>query len=186
MIYSKSETFKRPCICNNTPELQRIGVKWVCGLREHANFALSSNFMPELDFNAVVEMIRKEDARYDRQAYHFVREGLDHTVSEHKKKHGDRPRKSRHVSGPELLQGLRAHALDQYGPLAKTVLNAWGIQRCSDFGEIVFNLIEYGVFSKTDSDKREDFADIYDFDEAFVKPFLPRTAQGTPQSAGSS
>jgi uncharacterized repeat protein (TIGR04138 family) len=72
-----------------------------------------------------------------------------------------------------LLQGIRAYALDQFGPLTKTVLNTWGITRCSDFGDIVFNLIEYNVFSKTDSDRREDFADIYDFDEAFVKPFAP-------------
>ena len=63
--------------------------------------------------------------------------------------------------------------LDQFGPLAKTVLESWGVHRCRDFGEIVFNLIEYRVFSKTDSDRREDFADVYDFDEAFVKPFRP-------------
>jgi uncharacterized repeat protein (TIGR04138 family) len=63
--------------------------------------------------------------------------------------------------------------LEQYGPLAKTVLNTWGVKRCSDFGDIVFNLIEYNVFSKTENDRREDFADIYDFEDAFVKPFLP-------------
>jgi uncharacterized repeat protein (TIGR04138 family) len=72
-----------------------------------------------------------------------------------------------------LLEGLRAHALDQFGPLAKTVLESWGVRRCTDFGDIVFNLIEYNIFSKTDNDRREDFADIYDFDEAFVKPFQP-------------
>ncbi len=77
------------------------------------------------------------------------------------------------MSGAELLQGIRTHALDQYGPLAKTVLNGWGISRCSDFGDIVFNLIEYNVFSKTENDRREDFADVYDFEEAFVKPFVP-------------
>ncbi len=132
--------------------------------------------MPEPDFNSVVELIRKEDARYDRLAYAFVRDGLGHTVAELKRKSADRARKSMHVTGPELLQGLRAHALDQFGPLAKTVLNAWGVHRCADFGEIVFNLIEHEYFRKTDTDKREDFAEIYDFDTAFVKPFLPRVA----------
>jgi uncharacterized repeat protein (TIGR04138 family) len=78
-----------------------------------------------------------------------------------------------HVSGRELLEGLRAHALDQFGPLAKTVLESWGVHRCTDFGDIVFTLIEYNIFSKTENDRREDFADIYDFDEAFVKPFQP-------------
>jgi uncharacterized repeat protein (TIGR04138 family) len=130
--------------------------------------------MSNLDYNAVVELIRKEDPRYDRKAYDFVREGLDATVKAIRKKEREQSRKPRHVAGPELLEGLRVYALDQYGPLAKTVLNAWGVQRCGDFGEIVFNLIDYDVFSKTDTDRREDFADIYDFDEAFVKPFQPQ------------
>ena len=76
------------------------------------------------------------------------------------------------------------YSLDQFGPLAKTVLNAWGLRRCSDFGEVVFNLIDYNVFSKTENDRREDFADTYDFDDAFVKPFEPaRKPRGT--SAGA-
>jgi uncharacterized repeat protein (TIGR04138 family) len=72
--------------------------------------------------------------------------------------------------------------LEQYGPLAITVLNTWGVRRCSDFGDIVFNLIEYNVFSKTENDRREDFADIYDFEEAFVQPFRParRTRSALP------
>ena len=73
-----------------------------------------------------------------------------------------------------LLTGVRDFALEQYGPLAKTVFNSWGITRCTDFGDLVFNLIDYNVFSKTDSDRREDFGEIYDFDEAFVKPFSPQ------------
>jgi uncharacterized repeat protein (TIGR04138 family) len=98
---------------------------------------------------------------------------LDHTVKELRKKDSARAEKSRHVTGPELLEGLRAYALDQFGPLAKMVLNAWGVRRCRDFGDIVFNLIEYNVFSKTENDRREDFSDIFDFDDAFVKPFQP-------------
>jgi uncharacterized repeat protein (TIGR04138 family) len=128
------------------------------------------------DFSESVTLICKEDPRFDRKAYDFVRLGLDHTVKELKKKDAARAEKSRHVSGPELLQGLRAYALDQYGPLAKTVLDSWGVRRCRDFGDIVFNLIEYNVFSKTDSDRREDFSDIYSFDEAFVLPFRPARA----------
>lgn len=89
------------------------------------------------------------------------------------------------MSGPELLDGLRVYALDQFGPLTKTVLNAWGVTRCADFGEIVFNLIEYSVFSKTESDRREDFADIFDFDTAFVKPFLPERRARATGSAGT-
>jgi uncharacterized repeat protein (TIGR04138 family) len=129
--------------------------------------------MQDPDFAEIVSLICKEDPRYDRKAYEFIRLGLDHTVKELKKKEGARAARSRHVSGPELLEGLRVYALEQFGPLAKMVLNSWGVKRCSDFGEIVFNLIEYNVFSKTENDRREDFADVYSFEDAFVKPFLP-------------
>ena len=129
--------------------------------------------MQNPDFSEIVALINKEDPRFDRRAYDFVRLGLDHTVKELRRKEGVKAERSRHVSGPELLEGLRIYALDQYGPLTKTVLNAWGIKRCQDFGDIVFNLIEYNVFSKTDTDRREDFADIFEFEAAFVKPFQP-------------
>lgn len=136
--------------------------------------------MQNPDFAEIVTLICKEDPRFDRRAYDFVRLGLDHTVKELRKKDSARAERSRHVSGPELLDGLRAYALDQFGPLAKTVLNTWGVRRCRDFGDIVFNLIEYNVFSKTENDRREDFDDIFDFDEAFVKPFQPaRRRRGT-------
>jgi len=106
-----------------------------------------------------------------------VRQGLDHTVKNLKKADPARTQQSQHVSGPELLEGLRVYALDQFGPLAKTVLESWGVQRCADFGEIVFNLIEYRVFSKTENDRREDFTEVFDFDDAFVKPFQPANKQ---------
>ena len=104
-----------------------------------------------------------------------MRLGLDQTVKDIRKKDPSRSEKGgRHVSGGELLEGLRAYALDQFGPLSMTVLNAWGITRCRDFGDIVFNLIEYNVFSKTSNDKPEDFDEGFGFQEAFVKPFLPK------------
>lgn len=129
--------------------------------------------MPELDFNAIVSLILKEDARFDRLAYGFVRDGLEHAVKELKKRDADRARVSKHVSGRELSEGLRAYALEQFGPMAFTVLNIWGLRSTADFGEIVYNLIEYNVFSKTESDRREDFHNVFDFETAFVRPFLP-------------
>lgn len=135
------------------------------------------------DFAEIVSLICKEDTRFDRKAYDFIRLGLDHTVKELKSKESSRASRSRHVSGPELLEGLRVYALEQFGPLTKTVLESWGIHRCSDFGDIVFNLIEYNVFSKTDNDRREDFSDLYTFEEAFVKPFLPANSRRGPSSA---
>jgi uncharacterized repeat protein (TIGR04138 family) len=144
--------------------------------------------MQDLDFTEIVDLICKEDPRYDKHAYAFVRLGLDHTVKNLKKSDPARAQQSQHVSGRELLEGMRVYALDQFGPLTKTVLESWGVHRCADFGEIVFNLIEYRIFSKTDSDRREDFADIYDFDEAFVKPFRPadKNRSGPPTKAVES
>lgn len=141
--------------------------------------------MQNPDFSEIVSLICKEDRRFDRKAYDFVRLGLDHTVKELRKKDAARAEKSRHVSGPELLEGLRAYALEQFGPLAKTVLNTWGVRRCQDFGDIVFNLIEYNVFSKTENDRREDFSDIFDFDDAFVRPFQPTRRPRGASAAGA-
>jgi uncharacterized repeat protein (TIGR04138 family) len=139
--------------------------------RPAANFPRTN--MQDADFPRIVAMICKEDTRFDRKAYDFVRLGLDHTVKEIRKKDASRTGKSRHVSGTELLDGLRVYALEQFGPMTKTVLNSWGVRQCQDFGDIVFNLIEYNAFSKTENDRREDFANLYDFDDVFVKPFLP-------------
>jgi len=138
--------------------------------------------MQDLDFNEIIGLICKEDTRYDRKAYSFLREGLDYAVKELKKKDTERAKSSLHITGAELLMGIRAYALDQFGPLAMTVLTSWGVHKCGDFGDMVFNLIEYNVFSKTDQDKREDFAEIYTFEDAFVKPFLPQT----PRKVGLS
>ncbi len=132
--------------------------------------------MQKLSFQETLDQIVAEDRRYDREAYVFVREALDHTIKTLKK---DRNRnEARHVSGQELLEGIREHALKEYGPMAITVLASWGVCNCANFGDIVFNLVEKGVLGKTDQDRREDFQSGYDFQEAFVAPFRPsRSAQ---------
>ncbi len=130
--------------------------------------------MQDLDFNEVVSLICKEDPRFDKSAYGFVRQGLDFTVKELKKTDAARAGKSLHVTGEELLMGLRAFALDQFGPMTRTVLDEWGVTSCSDFGDIVFNLIEYNVFSRNANDQREDFAEFYTFEDAFEAPFRPK------------
>ena len=79
----------------------------------------------------------------------------------------------RHISGQDLLGGMRAYALEQYGPMALPVLHEWGIERCEDFGEIVFNMVENELLAKTEEDSRDDFSGGYTFDEAFRQPFLP-------------
>ena len=110
--------------------------------------------------------ILEKDARYMPSAYLFVRDGLDHTVRKL-----DTPR---HVSGQELLEGMREYALQEFGPVARRVLSEWGINECVDFGHIVFNLVGEGLLGKTDEDSIRDFMDGYDFHEAFILPFQPR------------
>jgi uncharacterized repeat protein (TIGR04138 family) len=141
--------------------------------------------MQDSEFADRVDLIRKDDPRFQRKAYEFVRVGLDHTVKELRKRDVTRGDRSPHVSPRELLEGLRGYALDQFGPMAKTVLNSWGVESCPDFGAIVFNLIEYKVFRKTDTDRLEDFDALYDFETAFVKPFLPAVPPpgGSPTAA---
>lgn len=113
----------------------------------------------------ILQRILKTDPRYTEEAYAFLRAGLEFTVRKL-----DKPR---HVSGQELLEGLRVFAIVQFGPMAKTVLNGWGITSTEDFGEMVFNLVDAGLLGKTDEDRREDFAGGFDFDEAFREPFRP-------------
>jgi uncharacterized repeat protein (TIGR04138 family) len=122
------------------------------------------------DFSEVVDLVIKDDSRFGKGAYYFIRKALDYTVKELGE---DKTRKSHHVSGQELLEGIRTYALDQFGPLTMTVFDEWNVTRCSDFGDIVFNLVEYGVLGKTDTDRREDFSDGYDFKSAFLQPFVP-------------
>jgi len=83
----------------------------------------------------------------------------------------DEPRVERHLSGQQLCEAIRQHALEQYGYMAKVVLNSWGVYSTGDFGEIVYNLIRVGWMKKSDSDRREDFDDCYDFSEAFEQQF---------------
>ena len=126
--------------------------------------------MHEVNFDECVELILTTDSRFHREAYGFMREALDFTQKLVGKENQG---KVRHVSGLELLDGLRQYALQQFGPMATTVFEEWGVRNCRDFGEIVFNMVENGLLAKTDKDSRADFQDGYDFTEAFHKPFWP-------------
>ncbi len=128
--------------------------------------------MFETAFAEIVDKICMEDARYHPESYYFVREALDFTARTLKKpSQGNQ----RHVSGHELLEGIRTYALQEYGPLTYTVLKTWGVTCTEDFGKVVFHLVNAGVLGKTDRDQQEDFSGSYSFEEAFVQPYLPRT-----------
>jgi uncharacterized repeat protein (TIGR04138 family) len=129
--------------------------------------------MQKIGFAEALDSIIAADSRYHRDAYVFLRDALDFTTKQQKKIKGT---PVRHVSGPELLDGVRQYALKEFGPMVMTVFDSWGIHSCEDFGHMVFNLIEAGIFGKTDRDSIEDFKNVYDFAEAFVKPFAPAKA----------
>ncbi|MCB1232597.1 MAG: hypothetical protein KDN19_20280 [Verrucomicrobiae bacterium] len=133
--------------------------------------------MQKVPFQEAVRAIRKNDPRFDSDAYAFLRDSLDFTV---KKLRGEESEEHRHVCGPELLNGLREFALQEFGPLAATVLENWGITRCEDLGDMVFQLIEVGAFGRSDEDDPADFAGVFDFDEAFREPFRPRQRNLNP------
>ncbi len=136
--------------------------------------------MHEVSFEEALEHIRAKDTRFHDDAYRFIREALDHTQKTAAKDHRGH---IRHVTGQELLIGIRDFALSQFGPMSMMVLNEWGIHTCEDFGDIVFNMVEIGLLAKTEKDSRADFAGGYDFYEAFRKPFLPATKQQKPEPA---
>lgn len=114
------------------------------------------------DERNMIEELRKlvrERRRYPLEAYLFLYQALD-AAQRHV---GEK----RHVSGPELLEGVRRLAVEQFGPLALMVFNHWGLRRTQDVGEMVFNLVDRELMGKTDDDKREDFDAVYDFEEVF-------------------
>ncbi|SRR6266478_16948 len=134
--------------------------------------------MQEVSFEKAIDLILVKDPRYHREAYSFVKEALDHTQKTIKRQNRGRVR---HVSGQELLEGIREFALVQYGPMAMALLEEWGIHKSQDFGEIVFNMVDIGWLAKTEKDSRADFAGGYDFFEALRKPFLPSSKQASPE-----
>jgi uncharacterized repeat protein (TIGR04138 family) len=145
--------------------LAALPIIFRCAFR-HARFL----FMQKIGFAEALESVVGSDPRYQRDGYIFLRDALDFTTKQQKKVKGV---SVRHVTGPELLDGVRQYALKEFGPMVMTVFDSWGIRSCEDFGHMVFNLIGVGVFGKTEQDSIEDFKNVYDFEEAFVKPFAP-------------
>ena len=125
--------------------------------------------MQEVNFDEALDKILAANPRYSRDAYHFLKESLDFTQKLVAKENKSKERK--HVTGQELLDGIRQHALQQFGPMTVTVFAEWGVTNCKDFGEMVFNMVESSLLAKTEKDSRDDFQAGYDFSDAFEKPF---------------
>jgi uncharacterized repeat protein (TIGR04138 family) len=134
--------------------------------------------MPE-QTHPIVQLLQ-DDQRYKLDAYQFVRDGLAYAqevlhLGERKatseESSGEGPREEQHLTGQQLCEAIRQYAISQYGLMAKTVLNSWGLRTTSDFGEVVYNLIRVGLMKKSKTDRREDFDNCFEFDQAFVNGF---------------
>ena len=120
---------------------------------------------------AIRREILSRDPGYELAAYLFIYEALAYTQKALGRDGASLTPAQRHVTGQELLNGIREYAAQMFGPLAPVVFRNWRVKRTEDFGEIVFNLVEHGLLGKTESDAREDFAGGFDFDRAFEGPF---------------
>lgn len=116
--------------------------------------------MTELQFaDEILEQLQERNPRFDTRAYFFVLAALHSVIHSL-----DEPR---HISGKELAEGVRHMALERFGPMARSVLEHWGIHATEDVGGVVFALVEQGILIKQDGDRPEDFADVFDFEEVF-------------------
>jgi len=111
------------------------------------------------EIDNIIERICEADKRYKRDVYEFVLEALSFTQK--------KIRRLKHVTGEELLEGIRQCLLEKFGPMTLSVLSHWGIEKTEDFGNIVFNLVDNKVLSKTEEDSIGSFKNGYDFKEAF-------------------
>ena len=118
-----------------------------------------------------IEQVALQDGRYAVQAYYFVFEALRYTQQMLGKNPSSPSETERHVTGQQLLEGIRRLALDQFGYMARVVLEQWGCRQTSDFGEIVFRLVNSGLMGKTENDTLDDFKGGYEFGAAFDKEF---------------
>jgi uncharacterized repeat protein (TIGR04138 family) len=146
-----------------------------------------------LDPSHPLAKLLKQDPRYKIDAYVFVQEALSYAhdtlgmgterqpeeVEEplHRSHRSTERAPERHLTGQELCEAIRQYALEEYGYLAKSVLNSWGVHTTGDFGNIVFNLIELKQMKKAKQDRREDFDDVFDFDVALRQDFRITVAE---------
>jgi len=116
--------------------------------------------MTEVTFaEELLDQLQERNPRFHTKAYFFVLASLHSVI-----RSLEQPR---HISGQELTEGVRTLALERYGPMARTVLEHWGIHQTEDVGGVVFALVDQGVLVKQEEDNPEDFRDVFDFQEAF-------------------
>lgn len=125
--------------------------------------------MKDEQFIITVEKIVTEDPRFSPEAYEFISDAVLFTT-EQLLRNGN---KKRHISGKELLEGIKDFAISEFGPLANEVLVNWGIKDSISIGHIVFNMVDNQLLGSSEEDTIDDFKDGFDFESTFSTPFTP-------------
>lgn len=139
---------------------------------------------PMTDTKERLRQIARADGRYSPEAFYFLFEALEIAVKLAGKDGLQGP--ARHVTGREVLDGMREHALTAFGPLAAYVWRAWGVRETFDWGQVVFLLVDHGLLKRQDSDSIEEFRGVYDFDDAFVGAYEQRLRDALAARLGAA
>jgi uncharacterized repeat protein (TIGR04138 family) len=134
-----------------------------------------------MDLETAILDLAERHGHYRPAAYHFTLQAVHYTVDRSRQEGGG----LRHVTGQEVLDGIRNMARVRFGPMAKAVFDQWGVRRTEDFGAIVFQLVEAGLLGKTEEDRLSDFARGYDFEQAFVREYDWLDGFATPRDGSS-
>ncbi|MEW5894365.1 MAG: Minf_1886 family protein [Candidatus Omnitrophota bacterium] len=118
------------------------------------------------EIDNLIELICLEDPRYHEDAYDFILEALSFSQKKY--------RRAKHVTGKQMLEGVKELVMKRFGPMGRSVLKYWGINGTEDVGHIVFNLIKKKVLTKSEEDCLEDFKDVYDFERVFEHIYRKR------------
>lgn len=133
--------------------------------------------MRDEKFTSTVERIVGNDPRYSSDAYAFISDAVLYTT---KKLESEAKSQRRHISGKELLEGIKEFAIQQFGPMAPEVFRSWGLNNTLAIGHVVFNMVNNQLLGKSKEDSIEDFKNGFDFDTEFAKPFLPAESKLEP------
>lgn len=133
--------------------------------------------MKDEKFTTAIEEIVHNDPRYAAEAYSFISDAVLYTS---RKQEADSRIQKRHITGKELLLGIKEFAVNQFGPIAPEVLRYWGLNDSMAIGNVVFNMVNNQLLGKSQEDTIDDFRNGFDFDSEFAEPFLPQDDSKTP------
>lgn len=122
----------------------------------------------DADFKKKIFKLRKIDSRYEADAYTFIMECFRFSS-------GKKTRtQTRNLKAREICEAVKDLALENFGPMAGTVLSEWGVKNTADIGQLVKGLVEVKILAEEADDSYDLFNDLFDFHEVFEKPYEPK------------